>query len=189
MKPTNLFAKIAGVAAIASSTFVISVPTLAQFFNVYYFPSSYFSPSPSLYQSEDEINLTQLLKANNQFKKIASYLEKADLTETLAEDGVTLFAPTDKAFQSLPVATQRKLADPENLTKLLQYHIVVGQITDDEIKRQEVATLLGTPVKIVGVSVANKLQLKLNEATAGEPLSATNGVIIPLDKVLLPPGF
>jgi uncharacterized surface protein with fasciclin (FAS1) repeats len=191
MKTPKLLKQIAGVAAIVSSTSLISVPSLAQFYNVYYFPSSYFNPSPGLLQNGEDAaaNINDLLAENDQLKEISSYLAKAELTGTLEQKNITLFAPTDKAFESLPVAIREKLEDQENLTKLLKYHLVVGQITNEDIKRQEVETLLGSPVKMVGVSAGNKLQLKLNEAVAGERYSASNGVIIPIDKVLIPPNF
>lgn len=186
MKTTNLLAKLSGTIAVASSAAFIGVPAIAQF----YFPAaSYFSPWASPYQSEDNPNVAELLAMNDDFKTLTSLLARADLTETLEQEQVTIFAPTDEAFESLPIATQKKLSEPENLTKILKYHVVEGQITDADIKSQEVATLLGTPVKMVGLPVGENFKIKLNDATASEPLPASNGVVVPIDKVLLPPNF
>lgn len=184
MKRMHLFAKLSGAIVAVGSAAFIGVPAIAQF----YFPSaSYFSPWASPYQSEDNPNVAELLEMNDDFETVTSLLAKADLTETLAGEQVTIFAPTDEAFESLPKDTRKKLSKPENLTKILKYHVVEGQITDEDIKSQEVATLLGEPVKMVFLPSGENFTTKLNDATASEPLGASNGVVIPIDKVLLPP--
>jgi uncharacterized surface protein with fasciclin (FAS1) repeats len=187
MKTTNLFAKLSGTIFVVGSAAFIGVPAIAQFF---YPPASYFSPWANPFQSEDNPNVAELLAMNDDFETVSSLLAKANLTETLeGEQVVTIFAPTDEAFQALPRATRKQLSKPENLTKILKYHVVEGEITDDDIKSQEVATLLGTPVKMVFLPSGEKFTTKLNDATASEPLGASNGVVIPIDKVLLPPEF
>lgn len=185
MKTKNLFTKLSGAILLVTSAAFIGVPAIAQF----YFPSaSIFSPWANPYQSEDNPNVADLLAMNDDFETVTSLLAKADLTETLAgEQVVTIFAPTDEAFDSLPAATRKQLSQPGNLTKILKYHVVEGQITDKDIKSQQVATLLGTPVKMVFLPSGDKFTTKLNDATASEPLGASNGVVIPIDKVLLPP--
>ncbi|MBE9169196.1 fasciclin domain-containing protein [Pleurocapsales cyanobacterium LEGE 06147] len=186
MKTTNLFTRLSGAIAVVSSAAFIGVPALAQF----YFPSaSYFSPWASPYQSEDNPNVAELLEMNDDFETVTSLLARADLTEALKQEQVTIFAPTDKAFESLPRATRQQLSEPENLTKILKYHVVEGTITDADIKSQEVATLLGTPVRMVFLPSGENFTTKLNNANASEPLPASNGVVIPIDKVLLPPEF
>jgi uncharacterized surface protein with fasciclin (FAS1) repeats len=188
MKTTNLFAKLSGAIVVVGSAAFIGVPAIAQFSRFFYPPASYFSPLASPFQSEDNPNVAELLAMNDDFETVTSLLAKADLTETLeGEQVVTIFAPTDEAFESLPRATRKQLSQPENLTKILKYHVVEGEITDDDIKSQEVATLLGTSVKMVGLPSGESFKIKLNDANASEPLGASNGVVIPIDKVLLPP--
>ncbi len=187
MKTANFFAKLSGTIFVVGSAAFIGVRAIAQFF---YPPASYFSPWANPFQSEDNPNVAELLAENDDFETMTSLLAKADLTETLEGEQVTIFAPTDEAFQSLPAATRKQLSKPENLTKILKYHVVEGQITDDDIKSQEVRTLLGTSVKMVFLPSGEKFTTKLNDdATASEPLGASNGVVIPIDKVLLPPEF
>jgi uncharacterized surface protein with fasciclin (FAS1) repeats len=66
----------------------------------------------------------------------------------------------------------------------------MGNIGEDDIKRQAVATVLKqNAVEITGVPVGNKVGVKLNNAMASEPLAASNGVIIPIDRVLIPPSL
>jgi uncharacterized surface protein with fasciclin (FAS1) repeats len=103
---------------------------------------------------------------------------------------LTVLAPSDKAFANLPDDVQAKLADPEKLAQLLKYHFVAGEITEDDIQRRSVATLLEqTSVSITGIPLGDQVGVKLNDATATEPIAADNGVVIPIDRVLIPPGF
>ena len=83
---------------------------------------------------------------------------------------------------------KEKLSEPETLKKVLQYHLVVGNIDEEDIKRRGVATLLEqNSVNITGVQGKDKkVTVMLNGATASEPLPATNGVVIPIDQVLIP---
>ncbi|BAU66555.1 fasciclin domain protein [Stanieria sp. NIES-3757] len=188
MKAKYLLKNLTGAIALTGGIALIGIPTLAQSF--YFFPSSYFYRSAFPYESEDNPNVAELLTANKDFKTVSSLLKNAKLAENLSEKEVTFFAPTNEAFKALPVATQQKLSNPDKLAQLLKYHIVEGKITDENIKTQKIATLLGSPVNIVGVPLQNKqVQIKLNQATASEPLPATNGVVIPIDSVLLPPNF
>jgi uncharacterized surface protein with fasciclin (FAS1) repeats len=192
MKTKYSLKNLTGVIALTGGIALIGIPTLAQSFQPFFFPSAYFYRSAFPYESEDNPNVAELLTMNDDFEIISFLLENANLTGTLNKRAkeVTFFAPTDEAFRALPIETRQKLSNPENLAQLLKYHVVEGKITDENIKTQKVATLLGTSVKIVGVPTENKqFKVKLNEATASEPLPAVNGVVIPIDRVLLPPGF
>lgn len=72
------------------------------------------------YISEDE-NLTRLAEAIN----------VAGLYDTLNGEGpYTLFAPSNEAFDALGNETVNQLmAEPDNLTMVLQYHVVDGEYT------------------------------------------------------------
>ena len=69
------------------------------------------------------------LAANPELSTLTKAVDAAGLTETLnsAKD-VTVFAPTNAAFDKLPKETLDKLmADKEQLTKVLQNHVVEGR--------------------------------------------------------------
>lgn len=155
----------------------------------FYYPSpSFFSPFAHGYESDDAVDLAMMLE-DEQFATFNSGLQEADLLETLVqEELLTVLAPTEEAFAALTPAQKQKISDPENLKRVLQYHLIAGEIGEEDIKQREVATLLEqNSVKIAGVPAANdRITVKLNDATASEPLPAINGVIIPIDKVLMP---
>ena len=68
--------------------------------------------------------------AAGDFTTLAQALTAAGLVETLKGPGpFTVFAPTDEAFAKIPKATLDKvLADKAQLTKILTYHVVPGEV-------------------------------------------------------------
>ncbi len=187
MKSKKSWQNFVAILSLAGGTLLVGMPAFAQFF---YPSSSFFQPAAFYLQNEDAPTLKDLLK-ENKTTAFVSQLTKANLLDALeTEKYVTVFAPTDAAFASLPPTIQKKLLEPENLEKVLKYHLVSGEITDKDIKNRQVATKLeGTSVQIAGVPQGNRVGVKINNATASDPRRADNGVVIPIDKVLLPPGF
>lgn len=181
----KLLNQITTAAIVVGATYAIATPALAQF-RFYYPSASFFSPQASRFQSED--NLDDVLYS---YPTFYSALEEADLFDTIEEqEFVTVLVPTEEAFAALSPEIQEKLAEPENLEKVLRYHLIEGKIGEADIKRQAVATLLeDNEVKITGVPEGNKIGVKLNEAKASEPISLIDGIIIPIDQVLIPPNL
>ena len=187
MKWRNLLPQITVGLTFGMSLLWLNNPIKAQEF--YPFPASFFNPAAGFYQSEDDPDVLGMLAMNDDFE-IVTFLLKNDPTLTdLKQDKVTFLAPTDKAFQALPSDVRAKLLQPENLSKLLKYHTITQAIEDEDIKRGRVDTLLGNSVAISGFPVDNKFGVKLNDAIASDALAAKNGVVVPIDRVLIPPGF
>lgn len=192
----KLLNQLTTAAIVAGTTYAIASPVLAQQFAQqfpFYFPSaSFFSPMAAGFESEDLPDLETVLEANvadGKYTTLYSALEETELMETLVEEEyLTVLAPTDEAFASLSPEIKEKLADPDNLKKVLQYHLVNREIGKEEIERQAVATLLEeNEVKITGVPEGDKVGVKFNEAKASDPLFAQDGAIVPVDRVLIPP--
>ncbi len=127
--------------------------------------------------------------ANGNFTTLAAALEAAGLVDTLKGDGpFTVFAPTDEAFAKLPDGTVATLLEPANkdqLTAVLTYHVVPGEVTAEQVSGMtEAATVNGKMVEID----ASGGTVKVNDATVTTAdVMATNGVIHVIDTVLLPP--
>ncbi|WP_154855908.1 fasciclin domain-containing protein [Cyclobacterium xiamenense] len=119
---------------------------------------------------------------------LVTALTTAELVETLSGDGpFTVFAPTDAAFAALPEGTVASLLEPENkeqLTGILTYHVVAGNVLAADLSDgQVVETLNG---KTLLVSIADGT-VKINGATVtAADLSGSNGVIHVIDGVLIP---
>ena len=121
------------------------------------------------------------------FTTFAKALEAAGLTATLQGEGpFTVFAPTDEAFAMLPDgALDALLKDKARLIEVLNYHVVAGRVTADQVgKLTEAMTVEGqeVPVKVEdgNVFVGGAKVIKTD-------MMASNGVIHVIDRVLMPP--
>jgi uncharacterized surface protein with fasciclin (FAS1) repeats len=122
------------------------------------------------------------------FSTLLKAATAAGLVETLQGKGpFTVFAPTDAAFAALPAGTlEGLLADPAALKKVLLYHVVSGSVTADNVVGLTSATSVeGSPIAI---SVKDGTVYLNDSAKVVTPdVTASNGVIHVIDKVILPP--
>lgn len=116
-------------------------------------------------------------------------LASAGLTTTLEGEGpLTLFAPTDQAFNSLPDGVFAKLLLPENreaLIQVLSYHLVSGAVLTTDLTDGSVSTVEGEAIEVV-----TSPRITLNGGVIRiADIAATNGVVHIIETVLLPPDF
>lgn len=129
------------------------------------------------------------LKGSSHFTILAKALDQAQLSGVLSvTPGLTLFAPTNEAFQALPPAQLAALMQPANapiLQKLLIYHLVNATIDGAKIKgaKGPITSVETSPLQLDGSGDV----LKVNNADIIQPdVRATNGIIHVVDKVLIP---
>lgn len=120
-------------------------------------------------------------------KTLAAAVTAADLVETLQGEGpFTVFAPTDEAFAAIQSEVD-ELLKPENkeeLAKILTYHVVSGEMMAADLEDgQELTTVEGSTLKVMVKD--GKVMVGNAEVTSAD-ISASNGVIHVIDKVLLP---
>ncbi|MHC4881720.1 MAG: fasciclin domain-containing protein [Planctomycetota bacterium] len=117
-------------------------------------------------------------------KTLISAVKTADLVDSLKGKGpLTVFAPTDEAFEKLPEGAVEDLLKPENRDKLiavLTYHVVPGKIL---LSQQSWETLQGQSIVI---KTPGSFQVNEAEVLKSD-IVTSNGVIHVIDKVLLPP--
>ena len=123
-----------------------------------------------------------------QFKTLAAALQAAGLVDTLKGAGpFTVFAPTDAAFAALPAGTVENLLKPENRDKLvaiLTYHVVPGRVTASQVAGMKAArTVEGGDIAIRASGGAVTID---GARVVGADVTASNGVIHVIDKVLMP---
>lgn len=125
--------------------------------------------------------------AAGSFQTLVTALQAANLDAALKGEGpFTVFAPTDDAFAKLPADTiDQLLSDTENLSKVLLYHVVPGQVmASDVTDGLTVETLEGSPLTF---TVSDGV-VKVNDAVVTTTdIKAANGVIHVIDTVILPP--
>ncbi|GAW40496.1 Immunogenic protein MPT70 precursor [Brevundimonas sp. SH203] len=133
--------------------------------------------------------VVDVLKSSGQFTTLLAALDAAQLTDTLASrPAISIFAPTDAAFAALPEADRTRLMDPANaaeLRQLLLYHVIVADVTPDQIqgKKGGVPTAADSQILLDGTGSA----IKADGATVvSAELDASNGAVFPIDKVLNP---
>ena len=107
---------------------------------------------------------------------------------------LTLLAPTNDAFAKLPKGTRDGLLKPENkaqLAALLQYHVVPGRFTAQDIVSKAKAAPLSAPTVAgppVTLSVRGKsVRVNKTATVTRTDIPAGNGVIHLINAVLAPP--
>lgn len=124
--------------------------------------------------------------AAGSFDTLVTAVKAAGLVETLKGEGpFTVFAPTDEAFAAIPAADlEALLADREQLTAVLTYHVVPGKVmAADVVGLDSATTVQGSDVDIEvtdgGVQIDGA-----NVVTTD--IETSNGVIHVIDSVILP---
>lgn len=110
---------------------------------------------------------------------------KVNLVDTLNGDEFTVFAPVDSAFAELPAETVKSLSKPKNadqLSKILTYHVVPGQIAPSDITGEQ-TTVQGGTVEVSGEG-DNLMVNDANVICGG--VQTANATVYLIDGVLLP---
>jgi uncharacterized surface protein with fasciclin (FAS1) repeats len=145
-----------------------------------------FLSAPSFAQQDTQKNIVDIASHDKNLSTLVTAIKAADLVDTLKGSGpFTVFAPTNAAFDKLPPGTLDKLLhDKKQLTDILTYHVISGEVMSKDIKNSSPATVEGQTIEInktdKGVTVNNA------NVTQAD-IKASNGVIHEIDTVLMPP--
>ena len=96
------------------------------------------------------MNLIEVAKVLN-LTTLVQYLDASGLSTTLREEQspFTLFAPTNKAFENLPVSIKRSLKDdPTKLKEILGYHLIPERKWTYEFGKDLLVTSVSEPHKL-----------------------------------------
>ncbi len=132
--------------------------------------------------------IAEVAHSTGQFKTLLAAAKAAGLADALSSPGhYTVFAPTDAAFAKLPAGTVESLLKPENkhkLRALLKYHVIGKKIGSKQIPAGPtlVKTLNG---RALSVSKHEGVRVNSSNVVTAD-VSASNGVIHIIDKVLIP---
>lgn len=140
------------------------------------------------HKDKDMMDIVATAQSNPQFSTLVTAIQAAGITDTLKDSGdLTVFAPTNEAFEALPAEKLDMLLKPENKEKLvdiLTYHVVEGKVMASDVMDMDSATSLeGSDIHI---SVDGD-SVMVNDATVIKAdVKASNGVIHAIDKVIMP---
>jgi uncharacterized surface protein with fasciclin (FAS1) repeats len=125
---------------------------------------------------------------NPSLSTLAKIIVKTNIVDILESQGpFTLFAPSNEAFAKLSPGTLEDWLKPSNkekLTAILKFHIVLGKMTLEELKKNKgLMTLEGQHVSIKFDN--NKVTIN-NAAVVRSNLEYPNGIVYIIDQILIP---
>ena len=122
------------------------------------------------------------------FKTLATALTAAGLIDTLKGPGpFTVLAPTDEAFAKISASDLKALlADKAQLTAVLTYHVVAGNVPAATVTTLHEATTVEGSKILIKVE-GGKVVLNGTSHVTATDIAASNGVIHVIDTVLMPP--
>jgi len=134
-------------------------------------------------------SIPELATSAGRFDTLLAAVGTADLGGALASPGpFTVFAPTDAAFARLGDDAIAGLLEPAakpTLARILKHHVVAGRFTaGDLVGLDSIETLAGTSLELD--ALRGRL-LVGDAAVETADLTASNGVIHVIDRVLIPP--
>lgn len=139
-------------------------------------------------ESMPEKDIVDTAVSAGSFKTLVAAVQAAGLVDVLKGAGpLTVFAPTDEAFQKLPAGTVENLLKPENKAKLvavLTYHVVSGRVTAEQVAGLNSAkTVNGQELRVSSKDGGVMID---NARVTSADVFASNGVIHVIDSVMLP---
>lgn len=135
------------------------------------------------------MNIVQIAVSSPDHTTLVAAVQAAGLVDVLANNGpLTVFAPTNEAFDKLPEGTVENLLKPENkmaLVSLIHFHAAPGTYKGDLLK--DGSLLYQAQGDKVLVERQDDGSITINGAKILATIDATNGVVHVVDQVLLPP--
>lgn len=154
--------------------------------------SSSTAPAPGQSAVKDDFskqNVVQIAVASPDHKTLVKAVLHVKYEDVLTNAGpFTVYAPTDAAFAALPAGTLEDLLKPENKAKLqdiLEYHVALGVFQPEKMangRKLNMANLKDTQFKVDAEGTVH-----INDAKVLGTAPASNGLVVVIDKVLLPP--
>jgi len=135
-----------------------------------------------------ETDVFAALQSNSDFSTLTNALTTAGLSSTLSGSAsYTIFAPTNEAFARLaPGVLSSLLSNATELSSVLSYHIVAGKINETSMFQLTTLTTLQGSALPIGVA-GPSLEVGGNGSLTQPAIPCTNGIIHPIDSVLIPP--
>jgi uncharacterized surface protein with fasciclin (FAS1) repeats len=100
--------------------------------------------------ADDLAGLLQTLAATDRFRTFIAAVAGAGMTGEFSRGGLTVFAPSDWAFERLPASAVKQLfTDPDRLRSLLAGHVVQGEYSErDLVPFTRLPTEAGTELRL-----------------------------------------
>jgi len=136
----------------------------------------------------NENNIVSIAIASKDHTTLVAAIKAADYVTSVAASGpLTVFAPTNAAFDALPEGTVETLVKPENvatLRNILQYHVTTSALQLEWFKDGQTVSMANGKKTTMGVKDG---KVTINGANILATIPAENGIVYVIDAVLLPP--
>jgi len=131
-------------------------------------------------------SVPEVIAADPELSTLSKLISDAGLTQTLSGTGpFTVFAPTNAAFKNVPAKTMDELArNKELLSQVLTFHVVPAKAMAADVKQGNVKSVNGANLAL---SKAGAYVTVEDAVVTKSDLTATNGVVHVIDRVLMPP--
>lgn len=155
-------------------------------------PRAWVAPPPataevSTADPEHSHDILTTAEGSNRLGVFVDFMRAAGLATLLLEEGpFTVFAPTDRAFEGIPLrGRDALLADGKRLREVMGGHVVAGRVT---------APANGIPLELTTID-GRRLRLSLRDGTyyvgtarlVQTSIPASNGIIHAISALLIPP--
>lgn len=138
--------------------------------------------------TDSDMNILQIAAGSDAHTTLAAACKAADMLDVLANAGpLTVFAPTNAAFEKLPEGTVEELLKPENketLAGIIQFHASPGTFKGKSLK--DGMKLYMASGHYVDVE-QNDEGTFVNGSKIVATIDASNGVVHVVEDVFLPP--
>jgi uncharacterized surface protein with fasciclin (FAS1) repeats len=133
-------------------------------------------------------NIVSLALKSKDHTTLVTALQAADYVTSVAASGpLTVFAPTNAAFEALPPGTVETLLEPENaddLREILKYHVTTSSLSAKSFRDGQTLGMANGKKATIRVDGD---EIRINDALIVASLPASNGTLHVIDAVLLPP--
>jgi uncharacterized surface protein with fasciclin (FAS1) repeats len=146
-------------------------------------------------------DVVENIALSKEYTVLVTAIQNAGLTDTFKSKGpITIFAPTNQAFEKLPAGKLDTLLKPEHkldLSMLITYHAIAGRITAKDIEKKINSNNgMATFTTIAGSKLTAKIDSNRNivlvDENGGESIISkfdiqqSNGMLHVVNSVLIP---
>lgn len=143
-------------------------------------------------QPESDSTVAQVLQTRQDLSTFRDALEAAGILDTLDRHNasLTVFAPTNDAFDALPEQQRERIQNSRNgeaLTALLSHHIIEGSVYTPELNKGD--SFSDRQDGSLTITRDSSHYMIDHARIVVADLPARNGVVHIIDAVLIPPAF
>ena len=141
--------------------------------------------NPGSFAAMAKVPVATAASGNPVLSTLVTAVKKANLVDSLnSAQGITVFAPANSAFDKIPSNTLNGvLADNDQLTKVLTYHVVPGRLSPDQLAGTH-KTLEGQDLTVAGSGTA--FTVNGNSSVVCGNVQTENATVYMVDTVLMP---